>query len=230
MAGTLYGVGVGPGDPELLTLKAVRIIRSCGVIAVPGSRPEDSAAYKIAYGACPEIGEKELIGIHMPMTKEREELERCHEEGAVRIGELLARGRDVAFLTLGDPCIYSTYLYLHERLLKKGFRAEIISGIPSFCAASARLNRGLGRKDEQLHVIPASYQTEEALRLPGTKILMKAGKQLEQVKAQLKELGAQVIMVENCGMPGEHIYYGVDEMPENAGYYTLLFVREEEEL
>lgn len=230
MTGKLYGIGVGPGDPELLTIKAVRIIRACDVIAVPGKAPRESAAYGIARGACPEIEEKELIGIHMPMTKEREELVKSHERGALVLENILKQGKDIAFLTLGDPCIYSTYLYLHERILKAGCQAELVSGVPSFCAAAARTQTGLGKGAEQLHVIPASYQTEEALKLPGTKILMKAGKQLGRVKEQLRGTDSQVVMVENCGMSGEKVYYGIDEIPESAGYYTLLFVKEGEAL
>lgn len=228
MAGKLYGVGVGPGDPELLTLKAVKIIHACEVIAVPGKVPREAVAYKIAHSACPEIEGRELLGIHMPMTKDERELEKSHEAGALILESTLKQGKDVAFLTLGDPCIYSTYLYLHQRILGKGYEAELISGVPSFCAASAKANLGLGRGAEQLHVIPASYHTEESLKLPGTKILMKAGKQLGKVKEQLKDSGTQVIMVENCGMSGERIHYGVQEMPDSAGYYTILFVKEDE--
>lgn len=215
---------------ELLTLKAVKIIRTCEVIVVPGKEPQEAVAYKIAHSAIPEIEDKEVFGIHMPMTKNETELEKCHDAGVRILEHVLRQGKDVAFLTLGDPCIYSTYLYLHQRILEKDYEAEIVSGIPSFCAASARVNLGLGRGAEQLHVIPASYRTEEALKLPGTKILMKAGNQLGKVKELLKNRDEQVIMVENCGMPGERIYYGTGEMPDSAGYYTVLFVKKEEKV
>lgn len=106
----------------------------------------------------------------------------------------------------------------------------MVSGVPSFCAAAARLNIGIAEKAEQIHIIPASYQIEEALQLEGTKILMKAGKKLPHVKEQLKDMDASVVMVENCGMKTEHIYYGTEQIPEDAGYYTLLFVKEGEAL
>lgn len=229
MAGKLYGVGVGPGDSELLTLKAVKVIRQCDVIAAPGRNPKDTIAYRIADGACPQLSKKRLLGIHMPMTKDRELLEKSHQEGFRLLKEQLDAGRSVAFLTLGDPTIYSTYLYLHREILRAGYETEIVSGIPSFCAAAARLNMGIAEKAEQIHVIPASYEIESALKLPGTKILMKAGGKLAQVKKKLQDLEGQVIMVENCGMKEEHVYYGAEEIPENAGYYTLLFVKEEGE-
>ena len=85
MDGKLYGIGVGPGDPELLTIKALRLIKECDVIAVPGSIPQDTVAYKIVEGIYPEIGKKELLGIHMPMTKDKAVLKTSHEKGADRL-------------------------------------------------------------------------------------------------------------------------------------------------
>lgn len=107
-----------------------------------------------------------------------------------------------------------------------GYDTEIVSGITSFCAVAARLNIGLVEKHEELHVIPASYQIEEALQLPGTKVLMKAGKKMAEVKATIKRLGASAVMIENCGMPNEKIYRSVDEIPEDAGYYSLIIIKD----
>lgn len=227
MAGKLYGVGVGPGDPELLTLKAMRIIRESDVIAVPGRNPEETVAYQIVAGACEEVRQKELLGIHMPMTKDADELEKSHEEGAGLLREQLDLGKDVAFLTLGDPTVYSTYIYLHHKVKELGYETQIVSGVPSFCAAAARLNTEIARKAEQIHIIPASYQVQEALELPGTKILMKAGKKLPEVKKALSAGTDAVVMVENCGMESEKIYNGIGQVPDEAGYYALLFVKGE---
>lgn len=220
---------MGPGDPELLTLKALKRIRECDVVAVPGKSPEESAAYRIAREAWPGIEEKEKIGIFMPMTKDPKVLEESHCAGASKIREHLDQDQNVVFLTLGDPVIYSTYLYLHRKLMEAGYETEMISGIPSFCAAAARLQTGIAEKSEQIHIIPASYQIQEALTLPGTKILMKAGKKLPQVKQQLQGGNQSVVMVENCGMEGERIFRGVEEIPEDAGYYTLIIVKDEGE-
>ena len=95
--GTLYGVSVGPGDPELMTLKAVRVIKECQVIALPNESLEDCVAYRIALGAVPEIAEKEILCLPMPMTKEKEVLENCHQKAAKTIQERLAKGENVAF-------------------------------------------------------------------------------------------------------------------------------------
>ncbi len=229
MKGTLYGVGVGPGDPELLTLKALRVIREAPVVAVPAEKPEESVAYRIVRGAFPELAQKELLPVPMPMTKDRERLRASHTAGAAAVERILEEGRDVAFLTLGDPTVYSTYLYVHRLVEADGYPTEIVSGIPSFCAVAARLNMGLVEKAELLHVIPSSYPVEEALKLSGTRVLMKAGKKMGQVKEQLQGLSAQVRMIENCGMENEKIYRSAEEIPEDAGYYSLILVKDQKE-
>ncbi|MDY4516680.1 MAG: precorrin-2 C(20)-methyltransferase [Lachnospiraceae bacterium] len=228
MTGTLYGVGIGPGDPELLTLKAVRLIRENEIIALPGENANDTVAYRIAVQAVPELADKTLLSVPMPMTKDREKLEQSHQAAADLIEARLAAGENVVFLTLGDPTVYSTYLYVHKRILERGYTAEIISGITSFCAVAAKLNTGLAEKSQEIHVAPASYQIEEVLKLPGTKVLMKAGRKMAQVKEMLKNTEADVKMIENCGMPDERIYLSADEIPEDAGYYSLIIVKEKE--
>ena len=225
MAGILYGIGVGPGEPDLMTIKAAKTIRGCDIIAVPGADFRESVAYQIALGAVEELRNKKVVGLPMPMTKDRQVLDENYRQTASRIEQWLDEGKRVGFLTLGDVTIYSTYLYVHRMVTEDGYHTEIVNGIPSFCAAASRLNTGLVERSEELHVIPASYQVEEALKLPGTKILMKAGRQIAQVKEQLKAARADVVMIENCGMDGEKVYRGVEEMNENAGYYSLMIVR-----
>lgn len=226
MSGKLYGVGVGPGDPELLTIKAVRIITEADILFVPGEEKESSIAYKIAKQAVEEIDKKEVISIHMPMTKDEKRLEESHKNGANEIIHYLDQGKIVAFLTLGDPTVYSTYIYLHKIIRERGYETEIISGIPSFCAVAARLNQGLVEKSEQLHVIPSSYDIKDALELSGTKVLMKAGKKISAVVEQLQKLNCQASMIENCGMENEKIYKCLNEIKEDAGYYSLIIVKE----
>lgn len=231
MKGRLFGVGVGPGDPELMTYKAVRTIEGCPVIAVPASGRECSVSYRIAAGIVENIEDKEFLDLETPMTKDRQILDQNYEKAAQRIIEKLEEGKDVAYLTLGDPTIYSTYIYIHRIVKAKGYETGIISGIPSFCAAAARLNDSLVDRAEELHVIPSSYAIEEALNYPGTKILMKSASRLAEVKRALKEKGGNVNvkMIENCGMPDERIYERIEDVPERAGYYSLLIVKEPEE-
>lgn len=226
MKGTLYGVGVGPGDPELMTLKAVRLIRENMIIAVPGADPKETVAYKIAVQAVPELAEKELLPIYMPMTHDPEELERNHAKGAQTLEEVLDKGKNIVFLTLGDPCVYSTFSYLQKRVEKDGYHTELVSGITSFCAAAARLNIPLSEWNEQLHVVPAVHRLDSTLNESGNYILMKSGKKMNQVKEILAQSGRDVLMVENCGMENEHIYRSVEEIPDDAGYYSLIIAKE----
>ena len=104
------------------------------------------------------------------------------------MAEVLDAGKDAAFLTLGDPTVYATSMYIHQRIAGMGYRTSIVSGVPSFCAAAAKLGVSLGEKQEQIHIIPASYDVEAAMQLPGTKILMKAGK---------KDAGCQTVRQKN---------------------------------
>ena len=157
MKGIVYGVGVGPGDPELMTLKAVRLIRENDVIAVPGQTAKEAVAYKIAAQAVPEIADKELLPIYMPMITDRERLREEHQKGAGLIEHYLEQGKNVVFLTLGDPTIYCTFSYLQKILETGGYYVELVSGVPSFCAAAARLEISLAEKEEELHIIPAVY-------------------------------------------------------------------------
>ena len=226
MCGKLYGIGVGPGDPELLTIKALRIMRESDVIAVPGEVAEKSVAYQIAEPVFPSIKDKEVAAIPMPMTKDKNILDKNYKAAADIVEEYLKEGRQVSFLTLGDPTIYSTFMYVHQRIIERGYETEIVSGIPSFCAAAARLGIGAAERSQELHIIPASYQIEAALDLPGTKILMKAGRKSNEVKKLLLERATKAVMIENCGMSDEKIYETTEAIPETAGYYSLIIVKE----
>lgn len=229
MAGKLYGVGVGPGDPMLMTLKAVKTIESCGAYAVPSEKRESSAAYKIA-SAVVDLSGKKCIEIEMPMTKDKQKLAKAHEKGAGQLKAALDSGMDVAMLTLGDPTIYATYIYLHRKIEALGYETEIISGVPSFCAAAADLKIPLTEKGQELHVIPASYDAASALELEGTKIFMKAGSKMRRLKEMLgekeKAQGMEVYMAQNCGMEGEKLYYGAADMDEDAGYYSIVICKD----
>ena len=109
MRGIVFGVGVGPGDPEYMTLKAIRLIRENDVIAVPGTVAEETVAYGIAAAAVPELKDKELVAVNMPMLRDRALLEAEHRKGAKLLEQYLDRGENVVFLTLGDPTVYSTF-------------------------------------------------------------------------------------------------------------------------
>lgn len=226
MVGKLYGIGVGPGDPKLLTLKAVEVLQECDVIAIPANDTDRCVAYQIAFAAVPEIADKEILHVDMPMTKKKDVLDKSHDEGAKLVRHTLDQGHTIGFLILGDPTVYSTYLYIHERVKAAGYETEIVSGIASPLAAAALLNTGLVEMDEQLHIIPATYGMEDVLALSGTKVLMKAGKKIKMIKERLQKSDQQVFFVENCGMASQRILEGVDQLPEDAGYYTIVVLKE----
>ena len=223
--GKLYGVGTGPGRPELMTVLAVETIKKCHITAVPTDKRESAASYRTASAMVPEIAERECLTLDTPMTKDPEILDAAYHAAAAAITERLDRGEDVAYLVLGDPSVYSTYIYIHRIVTAAGYDAEMISGVTSFCAAAARIGDSLADRSEQLHIIPSSYDTHEALRLPGTKILMKAASRMKELKQELISCGADTaVMVENCGMPDERIYEGADAIPESSGYFSTVIV------
>ena len=225
MTGILYGVGVGPGDPELMTLKAVRLIKENDIIALPGAEAKETVAYRIAVAAVPELESKTLLSVYMPMTHDKAKQEKCHREGAGKVEEYLDQGQNVVFLTLGDPTVYSTFMYIRQIVEEDEYLTELVNGVTSFCAAAARVNQPLGIRKEQIHIYPA-HSLEENLPDEGTCVLMKSGSKMKQVKEIIKKSGREAVMVENCGMEDERVYAHVDEMPDTAGYYYMIIARE----
>ena len=224
--GCAYGVGVGPGDPELIALQAVRILQEADVIACSGKRPEECAAYRIAVKTVPEIMKKEMVSISVPMTYDRLVQDKEHTESADRIAAYLEAGKDVAFLILGDPTIYSSFSYYRRILDEKGYRTEIISGVPSFCAAAAKLNISLVEWQEQMHILPAAHLKDLKKDYSGTTVYMKTGKKLSNLKALIYQSQYEVYAVQNCGMENEQIFYGEEELPDQSDYYTTVITKE----
>ena len=226
MRGIAYGVGVGPGDPELMTLKAIRLIRENDVIAVPGKVAKEAVAYQIAVAVVPELADKELVPIYMPMIKDRALIDAEHRKGAKLLEQYLDRGKNVVYITLGDPTVYCTFSYLQHILEADGYQVELVPGITSFCAAAARLNLPLVEWDEPLHVVPAVHKTADPLDQPGTYVLMKSASHMAEVKDLLRRSGRDVQAVENCSMETEKVYRSVEEIPDDAGYFSLIIAKE----
>lgn len=237
MTGKLYGIGVSVGDPELMTLKAARIIGECDVIAIPKEDRETCVAWRAAAKIVKEIEHKQTLYIPFPMTKDREELKKAHEAGAEMIEEELKKGRNVAFLTIGDPCVYATYMYVHKLVGAAGFETEIVNGITSFCAVSAAMNMPLCEENQELHIIPSSYGIEKALEYPGVKVLMKSASKLPQVVSAIEKraeiTSIEVCMIENCGMDDERIYENLEAIKakdmKEISYYTTVIVKEKKD-
>ncbi len=225
--GIFYGISVGPGDPELLTRKAVRIMEECKVIATPQTKGENTLALDIASAAVDMSG-KTILPIRFLMTKDKEALRKSHEEAADEIAAWLDKGEDVGMLNLGDVSIYSTFSYIHEILKSRGYETVVIPGVPSFCAVAAELNMGLTEMGKPLHIIPASHEgLAESLALSGSKILMKTGKSMPAVKQALKDAGLyeKASLVQNCGLPDEKVCHSLDEADEDPSYFTTILVK-----
>ena len=224
--GILYGVGVGPGDPELLTLKSARLLREADVIAVPDKGAGEQTALNI-------IGQlaqgKPLLHCSTPMTRDQAVLDRCHDGIAREIADILDQGKNVVFITLGDPTVYSTYIYIHKRVLALGYRAELVPGVPSFCAVAARLGTSLCEGSERLLIVPASHKDlSDCLDLDANLVFMKAGRSITELQDRLRERGmlSRASMVANCGMEGEQVWQRFEEMQEPSGYFSIVLVKE----
>lgn len=231
--GILYGIGVGPGEPEFLTHKAVQVIECCDTIVVPSEPIEECNAFQIVEKLVPDIRKHQLVAWNFPMTRDEKKLEEAHDKICENIEAYLAKGEKVAFLTLGDPAIYSTYTYLSQKIEEHGGHTEMVSGVPSFCAVAARLGISLGEKEEQIHIIPGSYEIEESRQFSGTRIYMKSGRKLKQLKEMLQKESTirplEVYSVSDCGKEEEKVFSGVDNIPENSGYFTIVIVKTKDE-
>ncbi len=229
MRGMLYGVGVGPGDPELITRKAERVIRQSAVLAVPDAGRGEKTALNIVG----ELAEgKQLLSCAAPMVRDHEALDAAYERNADLVCAALDEGKDVAFITLGDPTVYSTYLYLHKKVVARGYDAEIIPGVPSFCAVAARLGTALCEKSERLLIVPASHKdVTDCLDLDANLVFMKAGKEIGALKETLDHHGLldKASLVANCGMEGELVCPRFADLEEGSGYFSVVLVKKGEQ-
>ncbi len=236
MPGTLYVIGVGPGDPELMTLKAARIVRDVPVLFVPKGREEGtSLALSIVSGAIPLDG-KDIVETHFPMKKTREkehgrDLERTWNGICDSVLSRLDAGKDAAFITLGDPTVYSTFFYLYDRLLerKPGLNIEIVPGVSSINAASCSAKTVLGLADDKIAILPATYTDDlrPVLSDFDAVVLMKVHRVFERVLTTLEDMGLAGTSVYVCrvGMKDEKIKAVKEVKEEDLDYFSMIIVR-----
>ena len=185
--GIFYGVGVGPGDPELLSAKALGVLEACPVLACPQTKSGEMLALDIVRGAM-DLEGKTLLPLYFTMSRDRAKQQEAHRAAADAVRPYLEAGQDVAMAILGDVSIFSTYCYLMELVKARGFETRMVPGVPSFCAVAARLGISLTKMNAPLHIVPGSWDLPQALEWPGNKILMKSGSQMPQV---LRAIGRQ---------------------------------------
>ena len=227
--GTFYGVSVGPGDPELLTLKAVRCIEQCPVLAAPRTAEGRMLALEIVKGAV-DVSGKTILPLQFAMSRDADTLRASHEAAARAVREALDAGQDVAMLNLGDVSIYATYGYLEEILKAQGYPTARIAGVPSFCAAAAALGRSLTDGMEAPLTLAPGRHAEQVLDAPGAKVLMKSGRQLPAALAALRRRGLleKSAMACNCGLPEQTLWPDLSsyDPARPAGYFTTIIVKE----
>jgi precorrin-2/cobalt-factor-2 C20-methyltransferase len=229
---TFYGVGVGPGDPELLTLKALRILQTVPVVAVPKGGGKRSYAYSVVQAFLDEA-KQEILELTFSMSKE-EEVQRPYWQTAIEeIGKRLAQGKDVAFLTEGDPFFYSTFIPLYRLMLQQHpeVRIEVVPGVTSVAAVAGASGIPLVRAEETLAVLPATYvhsKLPEMLKAFDTVVLMKVNSVLGEVIEVLTTMGLEehACVVEKGSTPEERIIWDLDSVRgQQLHYFSTLLIR-----
>ena len=230
--GKLYGIGVCPGDPELLTVKAVKAIESADVIISPTKKMgKPSIALQIAK---PYIKpETKLVVMDFPMlslSAERETLEKQWSENADQIQSMLNWGKTAVFLTLGDPMVYSTYSYVMEFLLDRGMEVETISGIPSFCSLAAHLNLPLTQGEESLGVVGMTQSEDEVAAVIDAHqnvVVMKVSANAAGLAKALRDrhLEDHFVMISNIGMDSEKVTRDIADLEKKVPYLSTVLIK-----
>ncbi len=232
--GTFYGIGVGPGDPELLTLKAIRVLSSSDCIYVPMSHlsTQDYVSEVVHDYAGSECEIKEVT-----FSLASDSTSRCQhwQQTAVEIATKLQAGQDVAFVTLGDALLYSTYIYL-VRALRKEFdaaRIETVPGVSAFSLVAALTNTPLGEGQQSLHVIPVAnnlVRIESAITSGAGVVLMKIGSRLREIVALLEQLNVldRSVFVSRAGLPDQRVELDLNHLrdaDETTGNLAVIIVQ-----
>jgi len=224
MTGTLYGLGIGPGDPELITLKALRLLQAAPVLAYPAPEEGDSLARSIVAGHLP--GGQTEIAIRMPMVAARFPAQEVYDRAAAEIGDHLAAGRDVAALCEGDPFFYGSFMYLFGRVAEK-HKVEVVTGVSSLTACAAVLGAPLAARNDVLTVVPAPLPANvlvQILRETDAAAIIKVGRHLAKVRKVLRLLGLldRARYVERATLGEQRILPLAEVAEASAHYYALM--------
>ncbi|HTX61651.1 MAG TPA: precorrin-2 C(20)-methyltransferase [Methanobacterium sp.] len=225
--GKLIGIGVGPGDAELLTIKASKILKNVNVICAPKSaKLKPSLALSIVQNYLDERDDDyELLEPLFPMIEDEKILSEYWDEAAELTAGKLDQGLDVAFITLGDPTIYSTFSYLSQKIQALGFQVEIIPGITSFTGCAATAGLSLGEKDEIIIIIPkVDARLEHILEYGDTFVIMKTSRHLDELEEIVNRdpRDKEIISVQNCGMDDERIF---DDFIKDKKYLSTTILK-----
>ena len=226
--GIFYGVSIGPGDPELMTLKSVKCIEKCDIIATPETHTGERLALSIAEQVV-DMKDKTIVPLYFEMSRDAEKVHQTHVKDADAVEKYLAEGKDVAMLNLGDATVYGTYCYIMDILKDRGYECRTIAGVTSFCAISSALNISLTELNDPLIIVPG-HVADEVMDMRGVKVIMKSYKDLPGVIEQLKErdMLKTSAMICNCGLPDEKVYTtleGYEPEKEDTGYFATIIAK-----
>ncbi len=233
MLGTLYGIGVGPGDPELLTLKAVRVLKQVSHVFAASSSNND---YSLAQSIIAEHLPPGIPVDHLafPMTFSQERLEDAWQVNCEKLVEILGQGKDVAFLTLGDPLTFSTFIYIMRKVKKRIPEVEVsvVPGITSFQAAAACANVPLAEGEEAITIVSGAKggrRLKGAVEFSENVVLMKTYKHFPQILSQIKEEGLEehCCFVSRCGLEGQIVEKDFNKLTdmEQPNYLSLMIIK-----
>jgi len=230
MTGKLIGVGLGPGDPELMTLKAHRLIEAAAVVAYPALENGASFAREIAAASIP--AEADELVIRIPMTVERAPAQAAYDKGAAEIAEHLDSGRDVVVLCEGDPFYYGSFMYLFNRLADN-YKTEVVPGVTSITTCAAVAGRPLTARNDVLTVIPgplASAEMQAKIEAAGAVAIMKVGRHLGRIRALLSEMGLteSATFVARASLPSQQVL-PLARAPDPAPYFSMILITKGED-
>lgn len=229
----IYAVGVGPGDPELLTRKAERVLREVKVICAPTANPADSSYALSIVEPLIDRQRQEVIIQVFPMRKDQAGLDEFWESAAAEVAEKVRGGEDVAFVTIGDPFLYSTFLYIY-RIFRERYPdipVEVVPGVSSINAAAVAAGLPLGMASERIAVIPATFDEKDLRRVLldfDTVVLMKVSRVFDGVYELLLELGLEhnAAFVSRVGAPEEEVVFDLERLlGQKLDYLSLLIVK-----
>ncbi|MGE7624097.1 precorrin-2 C(20)-methyltransferase [Viridibacillus sp. NPDC096237] len=230
--GTLYGLGVGPGDPELITVKAFRVIQESPVIAYPRKRKGSKSYAQRIVDVYIRPGEKDMLGLVFPMTKDQEILDREWNKAVELVYGKLQEGKDVAFVTEGDPLLYSTFIHMMKLMQELHPEIEIktVPGISSFNGSASRLGIALADGDDHVAIIPATDDYDamkKALEDHDAVVFIKVAKVMDLMIQVLKELNLyDKASVVTKVTSDEEVIWSMDELEDaELEYLTLMVVR-----
>lgn len=228
MSGTLYGIGLGPGDAELMTRKAARLISAAKVVAYPALADGSSFARSIAADLI-DMDASE-IKIVVPMRVERGPAQAAYDRAAEEIKNYLERGQDVVFLCEGDPFFYGSFMYVYARL-KDEFQTEVVPGITAMTASAAALSQPLAARNEMLSVIPGPLPDDELrqkISAADSVALMKVGRHLGRIRAVIDDLGLleHAHYIERTSLPNQR-YMPLADAPDPAPYFSMILITKE---